>query len=156
MPTRSSNSSSKAKAIHLATPILPSYNYCGNPTHKVNECNIFSKDFYNDYCGKKRHHEVVYFAKFSEWKQLQLPRQNLPASYVAPQPKAKAPQPSIQAFPTKGNSSKNAKKNEHNVDKREVLQAHAAQVQSLQNELESLRAQLVNIKNKSYQLASHA
>ncbi len=36
-----------------------------------------------------------------------------------------------------------------NVDKREVLQAHAAQVQTLQNELESLRAQLVNLKGKS-------
>jgi hypothetical protein len=32
------------------------------------------------------------------------------------------------AFPTKVNSSKNAKKKECNVDKREVLQAHAAQV----------------------------
>jgi hypothetical protein len=29
------------------------------------------------------------------------------------------------AFPTKGNSNKNAKKKEHNADKREVLQAHA-------------------------------
>jgi hypothetical protein len=47
------------------------------------------------------------------------------------QPKAKAPQPSTQAFPTKNNSSKNAKKKEHNVDKREVLQAHAIQVQTL-------------------------
>ncbi len=47
-------------------------------------------------------------------------------SSIAPQPKAKALQPSTQAFPTKGNSSKNAKKKEHNADKREVLQAHAA------------------------------
>jgi hypothetical protein len=30
---------------------------------------------------------------------------NMPASSATPQPKAKAPQPSIQAFPTKGNSS---------------------------------------------------
>jgi hypothetical protein len=52
------------------------------------------------------------------------------------QPKAKAPKPCTQAFPTKGNSSRNAKKKEHNVDKREVFQAHATQVQSLQNELE--------------------
>jgi hypothetical protein len=36
-----------------------------------------------------------------------------------PQPKAKAPQPSIHDFPTKGNSNKNAKKKEHNVDKKE-------------------------------------
>jgi hypothetical protein len=50
---------------------------------------------------------------------------NLPAFFVAPQPKAKAPQPSIQAFPTKGNSSKNAKKKKHNADKREVLQTYA-------------------------------
>jgi hypothetical protein len=91
-----------------------------------------------------------------ELKQLRLPRQNPLASSVALQPKAKAPQPSIQAFPTKGNSSKNAKKNEHNVDKREVFQAHAVQVQTLQNELESLRAQLANLKGKSSQPVSHA
>jgi hypothetical protein len=39
------------------------------------------------------------------------------------------------SFPTKGNSSKNAKKKEHNVDKKEVLQAHATQVQTLQMNL---------------------
>jgi uncharacterized protein involved in exopolysaccharide biosynthesis len=71
------------------------------------------------------------------------------ASSVALQLKAKAPQPSTQVFPTKGNSSKNATKKEHNADKREVLQAHAIQVQILQNELESLRAQLANLKGKS-------
>jgi hypothetical protein len=65
------------------------------------------------------------------------------------QPKAKALQPSTPALPTKGNSSKNVKKNEHNVDKKEVLQAHAIQVQTLQNEFESLRAQLTNLKGKS-------
>jgi len=37
-----------------------------------------------------------------------------------------------------------------------VLQAHATQVQTLQNELESLRAQLANLKGKSSQPASHA
>jgi uncharacterized protein involved in exopolysaccharide biosynthesis len=47
-------------------------------------------------------------------------------------------------------------KKEHNVDKREVLQAHAIQVRTLQNELESLKAQLANLKGKSSQLASHA
>jgi ribosomal protein L29 len=36
-----------------------------------------------------------------------------------------------------------------------VLQAHVAQVQTLQNELESLKAQLVNLKSKSSQPASH-
>jgi hypothetical protein len=82
-------------------------------------------------------------------KQLQLPWQNLPTSSVAPQPKAKAFQPSTQAFPTKGNFGKNVKKKEHNVDKREVLQAHVAQVQTLQNEVESLRAQLAHLKGKS-------
>ncbi len=71
-----------------------------------------------------------------------------------PQPKAKAPQPSTQALPTKGNSNKNVK--EHNGDKREALQAHAIQIQTLQNELESLRAQLANLKGKSSQQASHA
>jgi hypothetical protein len=58
-------------------------------------------------------------------------------------------------LPTKGNSNKNAKK-EQNADKREVLQAHAIQVQTLQNELKSLRAQLANLKGKSSQPASHA
>jgi hypothetical protein len=62
------------------------------------------------------------------------------ASFVAPQLKAKALEPSTPTFPTNGNSSKNVKKKEHNVDKREVLQAHATQIQILQNELESLKA----------------
>jgi len=37
-----------------------------------------------------------------------------------------------------------------------VLQAHVIQVQTLQNELESLRAQLANLKGKSSQPTSHA
>jgi len=37
-----------------------------------------------------------------------------------------------------------------------VFQAHVAQVQTLQNELESLRAQLVNVKGKSSQLVNRA
>ncbi len=37
-----------------------------------------------------------------------------------------------------------------------MFQAHAIQVQTLQNELESLRAQLANLKGKSSQPASHA
>ncbi len=78
------------------------------------------------------------------------------ASSIVPQPKAKAPQPSTQALPTKGNSNKNAKKKEHNVDKKEVLQAHVIQIQILQNEFESLRAQLANLKSKSSWPASHA
>jgi len=45
---------------------------------------------------------------------------------------------------------------EHNADKREVLQAHATQIQTLQNELESLKAQYVNLKSKYSQLANHA
>ncbi|CAK9260873.1 unnamed protein product [Sphagnum jensenii] len=155
-PTRSSHSSSRTKAVHSATPILPSCNYCGNLAHKASECNIPSEDLFCDYCGKEGHHEAVCFAKFPERKQLRLQRQNLPASSAVPQPKAKAPQPSTQALPTKGNSNKNAKKKEHNADKREVLQAHAIQVQTLQNELESLRAQLANLKGKSSQPASHA
>ncbi len=60
------------------------------------------------------------------------------------------------SFPTKCNFNKNAKKKGHNVNKKEVLQAHAAQVQTLQNELESLKAQLTNLKGKSFQLTSHA
>jgi len=133
----------------LATPILPSYNYYGNPTHKANECNILSEDFFCDYCGNEGHHEVVCFAKFLERKQLRLPQQNLLACSITPQPKAKAPQPLTQAFPIKGNSNKNVKKKEHNVDK-DVLQTHVAQVQTLQNELESLKAQLANLKRQVF------
>jgi hypothetical protein len=142
--------------MHSAAPILPSYNYCGNPAHKANECNIPSKDLFCDYFGKQGHQEVVCFAKFLERKQLWLPRQNLPTSFGAPQLKAKAFQPFIQAFPTKGNSSKNVKKKEHNVDKSEVLQTHVTQVQTVKNELESLRAQLVNLKSKTSQPTIHA
>jgi hypothetical protein len=127
-PIRSSHSSSRTKAMHSATPILPSCNYCGNPAHKASECNIPFEDLFCDYCGKEGHQEFVYFAKFPERKQLRLQWQNLPASSAAPQPKAKAPQRSTQALPTKGNSNKNAEKNEQNADKREVLQAHAIQV----------------------------
>ncbi len=93
-PTRSSHFFLKVKAVHLVTPTLPSYNYYSSPTHKVSECNIPSKDFFCDYCGKEGHEEIVYFAKFSECKQLQLPWQNLLTSFVVPQPKAKALQPS--------------------------------------------------------------
>jgi len=142
--------------MHTATPIIPSCNYCGNPAHKANECNIPSEDLFCDYCGKEGHQESVCFAKFPERKQLRLQRQNLLASSAVPQPKAKAPQPSTQALPTKGNSNKNVKKKEHIADKRKVLQAHAIQVQTLQNELESLRVQLANLKGKSSQPASHA
>jgi len=155
-PTRSSHSSSRTKTVHSATPILPSCNYCGNPAHKASECNIPSEDLFGDYCGKEGHQEFVCFAKFPERKQLRLQLQNLPASSAVPQPKAKAPQPSTHTLPTKGNSNKNVKKKEHNVDKREVLQAHAIQVQTLQNELKSLRAQLASLKGKSSQPASHA
>jgi hypothetical protein len=37
-----------------------------------------------------------------------------------------------------------------------VIQAHVVQVESLQNEFESLRAQLANLKSKFSQLANHA
>jgi hypothetical protein len=76
------------------TPILPSYNYYSNPTHKASECNFISKDLFCDYCGTEGHQEAVCFVKFPKQKQLWLPWQNLLASFVAPQPKAKAPQPS--------------------------------------------------------------
>ncbi len=90
-PTRSSHSSSRAKIVHSATPILLSYNYCGSHAHKANEYKIPSEDFFCDYFGKEGHQETISFVKFLERKQLRLPRQNLPASSVAPQPKAKAP-----------------------------------------------------------------
>ncbi len=76
--------------------------------------------------------------------------------FHCPSTKTKTPQPSIQAFPTKGNSNKNVKKKEHNANKRKVLQAHVAQVQTLQNELESLKAQLANLTSMSSQPTSHA
>jgi hypothetical protein len=44
--TKSSHSSSITKAMHSATPILPSCNYCGNHAHKANECNIPSEDLF--------------------------------------------------------------------------------------------------------------
>jgi hypothetical protein len=96
--------------MHLVTSTLPFCNYCSNLAHNANECNIPSVDIFCDYYGKEGHQEVVCFAKFLEQKQLQLPWQNLPASSIAPQPKAKTPQPSTQAFPTKGNSTKNARR----------------------------------------------
>jgi hypothetical protein len=37
-----------------------------------------------------------------------------------------------------------------------VFQAHAARIQTLQNELESLRAQPINLKGESLQRTSHA
>jgi len=63
-PTISSHSSSRTKAVHMVTPILPSCNYCGNPAHKASECNIPSEDLFCDYCGKEGHQEAVCFAKF--------------------------------------------------------------------------------------------
>jgi len=84
VPTKSSYYSSRAKVVHLTTPILFSCNDCGNPIHKANECNIPSKDLFCDYYVKYGHHEVVCFAKFLKRKQLQLPQQNLPASSFAP------------------------------------------------------------------------
>jgi hypothetical protein len=41
--------------VHSSAPILPSCNYCDNPTHKVSECNILSEDLFCDYCGKEGH-----------------------------------------------------------------------------------------------------
>jgi hypothetical protein len=52
-PTRSSHSSSRTKAVHSVTPILPSCNYCGNPAHKANECNILSGISFVIIVGKK-------------------------------------------------------------------------------------------------------
>jgi hypothetical protein len=89
--TRSSHSSSRAKAVHSIAPIPPSYNYYGNPAHKANECNIPSEDLFCDYCGKNGHQEAIYFVKFPKRKQFQLSRQNLPTSSATPQPKVKAP-----------------------------------------------------------------
>jgi len=67
-PTKPLHSFSRVKAMHLATPILPYYNYYCNPAHKANECNIPFEDFFCDYCGKEEHQEAVCFAKFLEWK----------------------------------------------------------------------------------------
>ncbi len=64
VPTRSSHSSSRTKAMHSATPILLSCNYCGNPAQKASECNNPTEDLFCDYCGKEGHQEFVCFAKF--------------------------------------------------------------------------------------------
>jgi hypothetical protein len=82
-PTRSSHSSSRAKVVHLATPILPSCNYCGNPAHKASECNILFEDFFCVIVGKRDIEKIVCFAKFSKRKQFRLPRQNLLAFFAA-------------------------------------------------------------------------
>jgi hypothetical protein len=71
---------------------------------------------------------VIIIEKRDIRKQFWLPRQNLLTSSAPRQSKIKALQPSTQAFPIESNSNKNVKKKEHNVDKREVLQAHVAQV----------------------------
>jgi hypothetical protein len=117
--------------MHSTAPILPPCNYYDNLAHKASECNILFEDLFCDYCEEEGHKEAICFTKFLERKRFRLLEQNLPTSSVALQPKAKAPQPSIQAFSTNGNSSKNVKKKEHNVDKKEVLQAHVVQIQTL-------------------------
>jgi hypothetical protein len=66
VPTISSYYSLRAKAMHLVAPILPSYNYYGNFTHKASECNMPSKDLFCDYYGKEGHQETICFAKFPE------------------------------------------------------------------------------------------
>ena len=155
-PTRASHTSSRTKSAHLAAPILPSCNYCGNPDHKAHECNIPSEELFCDFCGKEGHQEAVCFAKFPERKQLRQPRQNLQQPAAAPPPKGKAAQPSSQGILTKSNFSKGSKKKEYQAAKKEVLQAQATQVQSLQSEIEGLRAQLATLKGKSTQPATHA
>jgi hypothetical protein len=69
--------------------------------------------------------------------------------FCCPSTKSQSTSTFHSSFLTKGNSNKNVKKKEHNANKREVLQAHATQVQTLQNELKSLKAQLANLKGKS-------
>ncbi len=64
VPRRSSHSSSRAKILHSAAPIIPSSNYCGNLAHKASECNIVSKDIFCDYYKKEGHQKVICFAKF--------------------------------------------------------------------------------------------
>jgi hypothetical protein len=63
------------------------------------------------------------FCQIPRTKVIPITITNLPTFSIAPQPKAKAPQPSTQAFPTKGNSNKNVKKKEDNANKSEVFQA---------------------------------
>jgi hypothetical protein len=79
-PTRSSHYSSRAKVVHLVTPILLSCNYYGNLAHKATECKILSEDLFFYYCGKEGHKKDVYFTRFPKRKQLRLSWQNLPTS----------------------------------------------------------------------------
>jgi len=87
--------------VHLVAPILPSCNYCGNPAHKANECNIPFEDLFCDYCGKEGHQEAVCFAKFLEWKQFRLPQQNLLTSSTAPQQKPRHLSLPLKLSPTR-------------------------------------------------------
>jgi hypothetical protein len=52
-PTKSSYSSSRAKMVHLAAPILPSCNYCGNPAHKAMSATFLPKIFFVIIVGKR-------------------------------------------------------------------------------------------------------
>jgi hypothetical protein len=140
--TRSSHYSSRAKAMHSTAPILPSCNYCGNHAHKVSECNIPFKDLFCAYCGK-RDIKSCLFCQISETKVTSIITVKFTNIFRCLSTKSQGTSAFHSSFPTKGNSNKNVKKKEHNANKREVLQAHAIQDQILQNELKSLKANLL-------------
>ncbi len=52
-PTRSSHSSSKAKAVHSIAPILPSCNYCGNLPTKLVSVTFLSRISFMIIVGKR-------------------------------------------------------------------------------------------------------
>jgi hypothetical protein len=91
MPTKSSHSSSRTKAVHLATPILPFCNYYGNPFTKLMSATFLSRISLVIIVGKRDIRKLYVLPSFSKRKQLRSPWQNLPTSSVTPQPKAKAP-----------------------------------------------------------------
>jgi hypothetical protein len=59
------------------------------------------------------------------------------------------------SFAQKGNSSKPGKRKEKQSTKKEAFQAQTVQVQTLQNELETLHAQLASLKGKNAQSVQH-
>jgi hypothetical protein len=90
-PTKSSHFSLRVKVVHSTTPVLPSCNYYGNPTHKANGCNILFEISFVIIMGKRDIKKL--FVLPSSWNRsnFNYHGKNLPAPFVALYPKAKAP-----------------------------------------------------------------
>ncbi len=116
--------------MHSAALVLLFCNYCGNPIHKANECNIPSEDFFCDYCGKEGFRKL--FVLPSSWNRnnsdynskiyqhFSLPLNQKPKHFNLP---LRFSPPMVILV--------SMLKKKHNVDKREVFQAHAIHNQTL-------------------------